>query len=71
MGYLVAFIFGLILGAKYQELRDLMLARRIAKMVSQSEQIARERAQFDRAVALDKKFHDKMYAEAEREEEVL
>lgn len=66
MGYLVALIFGLFLGAKYQELRDLMLARRIAKMVSQSEQIAKERAQYDKAVALDKRIHDKLYAEGEQ-----
>ncbi|MGO0063939.1 hypothetical protein ACTID9_28725 (plasmid) [Brevibacillus fluminis] len=69
MGYVVCFFMAFFLGRKYQELMDLMMARRIAKMVSQSEQIAKEKAEYDRAVALDRRYHKKMFEEKNEEAE--
>lgn len=42
----VMFFLGWKLGRKYQDFQDLMLARRVAKLVSQREQLQKEREQF-------------------------
>lgn len=42
------FFLGWKLGRKYQDLQDLMIARRVAKLVDQRDQVSKERDQFER-----------------------
>lgn len=43
---LLMFFLGWKLGRRYQDFQDLMLARRVAKLVAQREQLEKEQAQF-------------------------
>jgi hypothetical protein len=45
---LVGLFVGWKLGRKYQDFSDLMLARRIAKMVEQRDTVAKDREDFER-----------------------
>lgn len=55
MGYILIGIACFIVGRKYQELADLMMARRIAKLVEQRNKVADEKEQFDRYVERDQR----------------
>lgn len=44
---LVMFWMGWRLGRKYQDFQDLMIARRVAKLVDQREQVAKDREQYE------------------------
>lgn len=44
----VMFFLGWKLGRKYQDFQDLLIARRVAKLVEQREVVAKERNEFDR-----------------------
>lgn len=50
----VAFMFWK-LGRKYSDFQDIMLARRVAKLVSQREQISKDQVDYERAVEIDRK----------------
>lgn len=45
---LVMFWLGWMLGRKYQDFQDLMIARRVAKLVDQREQVSNERDQYEK-----------------------
>lgn len=59
MGYIICSIIffwvGWRLGRKYQDFEDIMMARRIAKLIEQREQIGKERTDFDRWEKQDKR----------------
>lgn len=65
---LVMFFLGWRLGRKYQDFADLMLARRVAKLVEQREQIEKEREQFERYERQDKRLRRMMEADKEEVE---
>lgn len=52
MLYIVLFAVGLFagwkLGRKYQDFQDIMLARRVAKIVDQRERFEKERAEYEK-----------------------
>lgn len=48
------------LGRKYQDFQDIMLARRVAKLVDQREQLTKERENFDRWERQDKRYQRAM-----------
>lgn len=45
---ILAFYVGWKLGRKYQDFQDIMLARRVAKLVEQREKVNKEREEFER-----------------------
>lgn len=45
------------LGRKYQDFQDLMLARRVAKLIDQREQITKEREQLEKWEKQDKRLN--------------
>lgn len=51
----VTFWLAFKLGRKYQDLQDLMLARRVAKLVGQREQLDKEREDYEHWVKQDKR----------------
>lgn len=53
----VMFFLGWKLGRKYQDLQDLMIARRVAKLVDQRDQVYKEREQFERWERQDKRIN--------------
>lgn len=59
MGYIVAFVVALFIGWKlgyaYRDFQDLMTARRIAKQIKLSEDLARDMDEWRRALEIDKK----------------
>lgn len=59
MGYLFVFIITAIIfskvGVKYGELRDLMLAKRISKMIINQQQVAKDMEQYKQYVRADEK----------------
>lgn len=60
MGYIICAIAFFILGRKYQELTDLMMARRISKMVVQREKIAKEKEEYEKWIEQDKRIGEMM-----------
>lgn len=60
MGYLIAsavfFFVGWKLGRKYQDFQDIMLAKRIAKMIDQRNTLEKEREAYARYERLDEKY---------------
>lgn len=43
------------LGRKYQDFQDLMIARRVAKLVDQREQVSKEREQYEKWAERDRR----------------
>lgn len=48
LGFLVGGVVFWNLGRRYQDFQDLMLARRVSKLVVQREQLAKEQADYER-----------------------
>jgi hypothetical protein len=55
---IVMFFLGWKLGRKYQDFQDLMIARRVAKLVDQRETVSKERDQFERWERQDKRLRN-------------
>lgn len=49
------FWLGWKLGRKYQDFTDIMLARRVAKLVSQREQVAKDHGDYEKWVRQDRR----------------
>lgn len=47
MGYLVIFVCGLLVGGKWYELRDVLLARRVANLLKGQQKFAAQQQQMD------------------------
>lgn len=52
---LVMLVMGFKLGRKYQDFQDLMLARRVSKLVGQREQLSKEQDEYEKYVRQDKR----------------
>lgn len=51
----VMFWLGWRLGRKYQDFQDLMIARRVAKLVDQRDQVSKEREQYEKWAERDRR----------------
>lgn len=63
---LVALFLGFKLGRKYQDFQDLMLARRVSKLVIQREQLAKEQEDYERWERQDRRL-GKLMERSEKE----
>lgn len=59
---------GFKLGRKYQDMQDLIVARRVAKLVDQRQQLAKERDDYDRWEQQDKRLRKRKEPELIEEE---
>lgn len=63
MGYIVVaivcFYTGYKIGRKYQDFTDLMMARRMAKIIDQRDQLEKERKEYERWERQEKKIQKK------------
>lgn len=64
IGFLVGGYVFWKLGRKYQDFQDIMLARRIAKIIEQGEQLNKDKEQFDKWERQDKRMK-KIFEEEE------
>jgi hypothetical protein len=55
---LIFLIIGMKLGARYQDFQDIMLARRVSKIILQGKQFQAEAEQYEKAVQIDKRQGD-------------
>lgn len=69
MGYLVTalvvFFVGWKLGRKYQDLQDIMLARRVTKIIEQGNSLALEKEQYKKWQAQDERVRKVIEKEVE------
>lgn len=65
---IVMFYVGWKLGRKYQDFQDIMIARRVAKIVEQREQVNRERENFEKWERQDKRLKKVMKAEVQMDD---
>lgn len=68
---IVMLFAGFKLGRVYQDFQDIMLARRVSKLVSQREQLSKEQDDYDRAVKLDRKIARRELRLLEESEEIV
>lgn len=69
--YIIIAVLFFLIGRKYQEFSDLMLARRISKMVRTSEKIASDVEQYEKAVRIDNKLSKRNQRIEKGEEDVI
>jgi hypothetical protein len=50
---LVFLFIGMKLGARYQDFQDIMLARRVSKIINQGKQFQEDKEQYEKAVNVD------------------
>lgn len=64
MGYIIcitlSFFVAWKLGRKYQDFTDIMLAKRVAKLIDQREQVEKDRIEYEKWVNQDKKIANKV-----------
>lgn len=71
---IVFFVAGWKLGRKYQDFQDLMLARRVSKLVVQREQLAKDKTDYERYEEVEKRINGRAKRDldlADREGELL
>lgn len=61
----VMFFLGWKLGRKYQDFQDLLVARRVAKLVEQRDTVSKEREQFERWQRQDERLKRMQEVESE------
>lgn len=67
MAYVIVAILFFLIGRKYQEFSDVMLARRISRLVKSSDKIAKDQEDFERWEKHDRRIA-KIYGNIDLEE---